>query len=124
MLTHDEIDDDDGGGDDDGDGGGDDGGDGDAGGDDGGDGDGDGDGNGDGEKMTLQSPGSSSDLQLGKTSPARFINPKLFLDNFTIDVDMSSTDILTRSGHFTPESRGKKSRRAACWNTGECRWLG
>ena len=50
--------------------------DGDAGGDDGGDGDGDG--NGDGEKMTLQSPGSSSDLQLGKTSPARFINPKLF----------------------------------------------
>ena len=65
--------------------GGDDGdGDGDAGGDDGGevdgdvDGDGDGDGNGDGEKMTLQSPGSSSDLQLGKTSPARFINPKIF----------------------------------------------
>ena len=66
------------GGDDDGDGGGDDGGDGDAGGDDGGDAGGDGDGNGDGEKMTLQSPGSSSDLQLGKTSPARFINPKIF----------------------------------------------
>ena len=57
--------------------GGDDG-DGDAGGDDGGDAGGDGDGNGDGEKMTLQSPGSSSDLQLGKTSPARFINPKMF----------------------------------------------